>query len=277
MYVHINDAQISLKRLGKGQPMLLMHGGPGLDHTIFRPWLDKLGEQVELIYYDHRGNGHSTRPATMENITHETWAADADALRTYLGFEKIILFGHSYGGYLAQEYAVRFGQHLAGLILCNTGPAFDYMPIVQANAAARGTPESLAALDEVFAQNKNDDIYMRSLWMRILPLYFKHYNPQIGRAMDEATSYSAAAWNQAKANCLPKFNTLGRLNEITAPTLILGGADDWLTPIEQSRRMHAELPNSELVIFEDSGHFLYIEETDKFITTIGNWLARLEN
>ena len=276
MYAQINDSQIFFKRLGKGLPMLVMHGGPGLDHTIFRPWLDKLGEQVELIYYDHRGNGRSTRPTSMENITHETWAADADALRTYLGFEKIILFGHSYGGYLAQEYAVRFGQHLAGLILCNTGPAFDYMPIVQANAAARGTPEALAALDEVFAQNKNDDSYLRSLWMRILPLYFKHYDPQIGRAMDEATSYSAAAWNQAKANCLPKFNTLSRLKEIMAPTLILGGADDWLTPAEQSRRMHAELLNSELVIFEDSGHFPYIEETDKFIATVKNWLAKLD-
>jgi proline iminopeptidase len=277
MYAQINDSQIYIKRLGKGQPMLVMHGGPGLDHTIFRPWLDKLDEQVELIYYDHRGNGRSTRPASMESITHGTWAADADALRTYLGFKKVILFGHSYGGYLAQEYAVRFGQHLAGLILCNTGPAFDYMPIVQANAAARGTPDALAALNEVFAQNKNDDSYLRSLWMRILPLYFKHYDPQIGRAMDEATSYSAAAWNQAKANCLPKFNTLGRLKEIKAPTLILGGADDWLTPVEQSRRMHAKLPNSELVIFENSGHFLYIEETDKFITTIENWLARLNN
>ena len=94
--------------------------------------------------------------------------------------------------------------------------------------------------------------------------------------MDEAISYSAAAWNQAKANCLPKFNTLARLKEISAPTLVLGGADDWLTPAEQSRRIHAELPKSELVIFEDSGHFLYIEETDKFVATVRNWLAKLE-
>lgn len=276
MYAQLNDSQIFFKRLGKGQPMLVMHGGPGLDHTIFRPWLDNLGEQVELIYYDHRGNGRSTRPATMESITHETWAVDADALRSYLGFEKIILFGHSYGGFLAQEYALRFGQHLAGLILCNTAPAFDYMPIVQANAAARGTPDALAALGEVFGQAMNDDSYLRSLWMRLLPLYFKRYDPHIGRAMDETTSYSAAAWNQAKANCLPKFNTLARLKEITAPTLVLGGADDWLTPAEQSRRIHAELPKSELAIFEDSGHFLYIEETDKFVATVRNWLAKLE-
>src|SRR5512139_2027697 len=99
MYAQLNDLQIFFERLGRGQPMLMMHGGPGLDHTIFRPWLDPLGEQVKLIYYDHRGNGRSTRPATMEHVTHETWAVDADMLRSYLGFEKIILFGHSYGGF----------------------------------------------------------------------------------------------------------------------------------------------------------------------------------
>jgi proline iminopeptidase len=276
MYAQLNDLQIFFERLGKGQPMLMMHGGPGLDHTIFRPWLDPLGEQAELIYYDHRGNGRSTRPATMERVTHETWAVDADMLRSYLGFEKIILFGHSYGGFLAQEYALRFGHHLAGLILCNTAPIFDYMPIIQANAAARGTPDALVALSEVFGRAMNDDRDLRTIWMRLLPLYFKRYDSNIGKAMDAATSYSAAAWNQASANCLPRFNTLARLKEITAPTLVLGGSDDWLTPAEQSRRIYDELPNAELTLFENSGHFPYIEETDKFVETVRSWLSTLE-
>jgi proline iminopeptidase len=277
MYAHLNDLQIFFERLGQGQPLLMMHGGPGLDHTIFRPWLDQLAEQVDLIYYDHRGNGRSTRPASMERVTHETWAVDADMLRSYLGFEKIILFDHSYGGFLAQEYALRFGHRLVGLILCSTAPVFDYMPIVQANAAARGTPDALVALSEVFGRAMNDDSDLRSIWMRLLPLYFVRYDPVIGSAMDEKTWYSAAAWNQASANGLPKFNTLPRLKEIKAPTLILGGSDDWLTPAEQSRRLYDELPNAELVLFENSGHFPYIEETDKFVATVRRWLARLEN
>ncbi len=84
MRAQVNDTQLFFERVGKGQPMLVMHGGLGLDHTCFRPWLDKLGEQVELIYYDHRGNGRSSRPDSLEGVTHETWAADADALRAQL-------------------------------------------------------------------------------------------------------------------------------------------------------------------------------------------------
>ena len=275
MYASLGDTQLFFERFGKGQPMIMMHGGLGLDHTYFRPWLDKLGEQAELIYYDHRANGRSTRPATLEGITHETWAADADALRAQLGFDKIILFGHSYGSFLAQEYALRFGSHLKGLILCNTAPVFDYMPTIQANAAARGTPDALAALGEVFGRAMSDDGDWRSLWMRILPLYFKRYEPQIGKAIDETTSYSAAAWNHVNANCLPKFNTLARLKEITVPTLVLGGGDDWITPAEQTRRIHAELPNAEFAIFEESGHFPFIEEAEKLATTVRDWILRL--
>jgi proline iminopeptidase len=275
MQAQLKDAQLYFERLGKGQPMLLMHGGLGLDHTYFRPWLDKLGDRVELIYYDHRGNGRSSRPANMESVTHDTWAADADALRGQLGFDKFILFGHSYGSFLAQEYALRFGSHLKGLILSDTAPVLDYMPVIQANAAARGTPDALAALGEVFGRAMKDDNDWRSLWKRILPLYFKRYDPAIGKLMDEATSYSAAAWNQVNANCLPKFNTVGKLAAITVPTLVLGGADDWITPADQIRRIRAELPNAEFVIFQESGHFPFIEETDKFVMAIRNWIIKL--
>jgi len=275
MYAQLNDTQLFFERVGKGQPLLVMHGGLGLDRTYFRPWLDRLGQQVELVYYDHRGNGRSTRPATMEGITHETWAADADALRARLGFDKIILFGHSYGSFLAQEYALRFRNHLKGLILSNTAPVFDYVPVIQANAAARGTPDALVALGEVFGRAMSDDDDWRSHWTRILPLYFRRFDPRIGKTMDEATSYSAAAWNHVNANCLPKFNTLARLKEIAVPALVLAGGDDWITPAEQNRRVHAELPNAEFAIFEASGHFPFIEEADKFVTTVGNWIAEL--
>jgi len=276
MRTQLNHTELFFERLGQGRPILMMHGGLGLDHTYFRPWLDKLGELTELIYYDHRANGRSARPADMEGIDHETWAADADALRAHLGFDRIILLGHSYGSFLAQEYALRFAHHLAGLILCSTAPVLDYMPVIQANAAARGTPDSLAALGEAFGRPMVDDNDWRSIWMRLLPMYFKRYSPQIGQAIDQSTSYSAAAWNHVNANCLPKFNTFSRLKEITIPTLVLGGADDWITPAEQSKRIHAELPNAELTIFEESGHFPFIEETDKFVTTVRNWIVKLD-
>lgn len=271
----LSNTDLYYDRVGQGRAMLIMHGGLGLDHKYFRPWLDKLGDSTALIYYDHRANGRSARPMSMDGISHQTWIDDAEELRVKLGLGKIILFGHSYGGFLAQEYALKFGENLAGLILCSTSPAIDYMPDIQANAKARGAKDSLEALEEAFSRPMNEDKDLRSIWIRLLPLYFKNYDPAIGQEMDKETSYSARAWNHANANCLPLFNTLPRLKEIGVATLILGGADDWFAPQEQARRLLSGLPNAKISIFKESGHFPFIEENNEFVKTIGKWMDKL--
>ena len=94
--------------------------------------------------------------------------------------------------------------------------------------------------------------------------------------MDEATEYSAGAFNQGMGVCLPTFNVLSRLGEITVPTLVMAGRHDWIAPPTQgAERLHAGLPNSKLVIFENSGHFPFTEEHDKFVTTVRDWLNSL--
>ena len=276
MQAQINDTQLYVHTYGQGRPLLMMHGGLGLDHTCFPPWFDSLGDQAELIYYDHRGNGRSQRPASFDGITHETWAADADALRQHLGHERIILFGHSYGGFLAQEYALRYGDQLDGLILCCTAPAFDYPDVATANAMARGSADSLAALNDAFGRPMNDDADFQNIWNALLPMYFKKYDPQVGATMDETTKYSGGAWNHVNANCLPTFNTLPHLGEISVPTLVLSGIDDWITPPAQGgQRLHQAIPNSQMVVFENSGHYPFIEETDSFMQTVRDWLSGL--
>ena len=94
--------------------------------------------------------------------------------------------------------------------------------------------------------------------------------------MDDATQYSAQGFNQGMGVCLPTFNVLSRLGEIKVPTLVMAGRHDWITPPPQAaERLHAGLPNSKLVIFEESGHFPFIEEHDKFVTTVKDWVSRL--
>ena len=256
--------------------MLLMHGGSGLDHTYFRPWLDTLSDQVQLIYYDQFGQGRSTRPQNFDDISMETWVDEADALRAALGHEKMILFGHSYGGFIAQEYALRYGDHLDGLILCDTDPVVDYFDVIMANANARGTSEQVAALVAGLSAPVADDASFRQTWVTILPLYFNTLDPKVAAALDEATVYSAGAFNQGMGKLLPTFNVLDRLSEITVPTLVLVGKDDWITPPAQAaERLHAGLPNSQLVRFEESGHFPFIEENEKFVATVRDWISRL--
>jgi proline iminopeptidase len=278
MKAKINGSELFYTIHGQGQPMLLMHGGMGFDHTLFRPWLDELSDTTQLIYYDHRGNGRSTRPETFDGISHDIWIDDADALRAYLGHERIILFGHSYGGFLAQEYALRHASHLDGLILCCTAPAMDYTDVIAANAEACGTPQQFQTAMNAFSAPIADDDSFREMWMEILPMYFNNYDPKVSALMDENVRYSAKAFNHSFFRCLPAFNTLNRLSEISTPTLIIAGGHDWITPLAQgAARIVAALPNSKLTLFENSGHFPFIEEHSEFVTTVSEWIAGLVN
>jgi len=277
MFAQIHGHEVFYTIHGQGRPMLLMHGGSGLDHTQFRPWLDTLGDRLQLIYYDQLGQGRTSRPESYENVGIDTWADEADALRDFLGHDKIILFGFSYGGFVAQEYALRHSTHLAGLILCDTAPVLDYTDIIMANAQARSTPEQMQFVIKALSEPAVDDADFQKSWMTILPLYFKQYDPQVGAAMDTTTHYSAGAFNHGMGTLLPAFNTLERLGEITVPTLIMAGQHDWITPpLQGAERLHAGIPNSQLVLFEDSGHFPYVEEHDTFVQVVSDWVSHLK-
>jgi proline iminopeptidase len=276
MQAQVNGTELFYTTHGSGRPMLVMHGGLGLDHAYFRPWLDELGDVAELIYYDHRGNGKSARPANWEGITHATWADDADALRAQLGHERIILYGHSYGGFLALEYALRHGEHLAGLILSCTAPALDYPEVILANAERRGSPEIMQTVMTGLADPTDSDEGYRALMGAIMPLYFKRYDPEVARQIDAVSTYSGGAFRHSFTACIPSYNVLDRLGEICTPTLILSGREDWITPPAQGgERLHAGLPNSELVIFEESGHFPFIEEAQRFNAGVKDWVRGL--
>lgn len=277
MLIKLEDTRLWVDRSGTGPPMLCLHGGLGLDHTYFRPWLDPLGEHVELVYYDHRGNGRSDRPADWSGIDHEVWVDDIERLRRHFGFDEILLFGHSYGGYFAQEYALEYPQHLGGLILCDTSPAADYGEAVLANAETRGTAEQIellaTALSRPFTGTPDD---FGSTYAAVLPLYFHDPDPAGLAAVSAEMRFSPGAFNRGFIECRPHFNTLERLGEIEAPTLILSGADDFIVPPEHgAERLHAGIEHSELVLFEHSGHFPFVEEQDRFLQVVREWLERV--
>src|SRR5512138_3133721 len=115
----IRDVSLFVKVIGQGDPLLFMHGGPGLDHTDLLP-LQPLADQFTLIFYDHRCNGRS-EGAAVESMTWENLTADAEALRQTLGFDKWTVLGHSFGGNVALEYALRYPSRLSHLILMDTG------------------------------------------------------------------------------------------------------------------------------------------------------------
>jgi len=257
--------------VGSRLPCLVMHGGLGLDHTSMHPSLDPLGDRLRLIYYDHRGNGRSGRPP-IETLTFVQFAADADALRAALGHERVAVLGHSYGNFIALEYALAYPQRVSHLLLTGTAPAFDYGPEIERNARERGaTPEMLAAL----GMQPRDDAELARLWATILPLYFYRYDRRAEDLFRE-TRFSAAAMVRG-AELLPHFKFLLRLSELRAPTLLLSGRHDFITPRHQAERLQASVPHARLVTFEKSGHYPWVEEPEAFFGAVREWLDRVMN
>tara|TARA_Y100000817_G_C16841228_1_gene538096 strand:- start:309 stop:1139 length:831 start_codon:yes stop_codon:yes gene_type:complete len=275
MKADVNGTSLYYEVVGSGNPLLIMHGGLGFDHTYFRPWIDSLSEDSKLIFYDHRGNGRSDRSKPLDDVHHSTWADDANALREHLGIEKIVLMGHSYGGVLALHYALRYPDTLSGLILATTYPAWNYKDVVLEKARERGTPEQVSAIENRFFERVKDDDDLEELAGTIGNMYFHDPNNPIAEEFGSEVHFSADGYNRGFVDIHAEHNVTDKLSNITTPTLILCGADDFITPYEQgSAILHAEIPNSKLIMFEKSGHCIFAEEQEKFLNDVKGFVSK---
>ena len=268
--VTLNETEIFYVRHGQGIPCLVMHGGLGCDHSYMHPWMDALGDTFELVYFDHRGNGRSGRP-DLETLNFEQFAADVDALREHLGFEKVAVLGSSYGGFIAQEYAIRYPNRVSHAFFMDTAAVFDYADEVKMHATRKGaTPEMLEVLDSLSPESDEEFASMMDL---IGPLYYFNFDPDLAaRAMGE-TIYCASAAKRG-FEILKGWDTRPRLAQVTAPTLVLVGRDDYITPPNKSQDIQGHIPGAELKIFERSGHMPHLEEPEAFFATIRDFVSR---
>ncbi|MEM7113779.1 MAG: alpha/beta hydrolase [Chloroflexota bacterium] len=266
----INGTNLYYETHGTGTPIILLHGGLGLDHTYLPPYLNSLGDTHELNYMDHVGNGRSAPPADWNTYNFDTLVDAVNGLRQHLGHDKVILYGHSYGGFIAQSYAAKYGDTLNGLILCGTAAKVgDYPPAIPEWATA----EMINGFQALFAGPQADDAAWRANWTAAFPMYLNESNPTIEQAIDATTVYQAAAWNHA-SGLLATYDTKAQLPSVTVPTLILSGKQDFLVRPDYAQDMHNLLPNSELVYFENSGHYPFISEGDAYMQTVRAWLAQ---
>jgi proline iminopeptidase len=269
----INATELFYISTGTGIPCLVMHGGLGVDHTYLHPWLDPLSDLFRLVCYDHRGNGRSGRPA-LSTLTLSQLAADADALRAYLGIEKVVVLGHSFGGIVALEYALAFPLRLSHLILVGTTAAFDYGDEIAANIQRkRPPPEVLAAWGQPPADDGDNREMLRQL-KATAPLYFVRHDPALVDRLFARTIFSLAA-SKRGSELVQSYNVVPRLGEIETPTLVLTGREDFIAPPSQAERLGRRMPNAQVVIFEHSGHYPHVEEHEVFFATIRSWLRQV--
>ncbi len=275
--IEASSSGLHLVSLGSGTPVLVVHGGPGLDHQYLRPWLDPLAQEARLTFVDLRGHGQSERYADPSMYSHATWVADIEQARISLGVDHFVLMAHSWGSFIALEYALKHQEHLLGLALCSTAAALNYTEQALEIARARATEEEFRGLVAALSAPATDDESFRSSWLAALPVYFAGDGAEAIRQMDRGTIYAFEAFNRGMFECMPHYDVTAGLDTIACPTLVLGGRHDWITPPDLGPGVVSRgIAGSELHIFEQSGHFPFIEEQDAFLAVVTRWLARLE-
>ncbi|MEA9985497.1 alpha/beta hydrolase [Subtercola sp. RTI3] len=274
--VLINGNELAVEVLGpEGAPVIITHhGAPGLGSRAEpRASFGRLADEYRVVVFDARGSGESEGSG---EFSHEQWAADIDALRQWVGAEKIVMAGGSYGGFMSMEYAVRYPEHVTAVVLRDTSPDNGNAHLARENALASDRVsvdmEKFDRIDEGRVRD-NDDLY--DCWLEILPLYDFAYDPAAAARKAAATPYRYRAHNYAFSQNLPNYDLKPQLAELDVPLLITVGRHDWITPVSCSETIAGLVAGSELVVFEKSGHSPQIEEVDEWTQTVRAFLHRV--
>jgi proline iminopeptidase len=250
----------------------VIHGGPGGDHSYYKPWLSPLADKMQLVYIDHRGQGRSAR-GPRETYTLENNVEDLEALRDYLGLDKIVLLGASYGGMVALSYAVRYPQYVSHLLAIVTTPHSGFLDRAKEILTERGTDEQRAVAEKLWAGNFSDDEDLRHYFDVMQLMYSLKHDPAAGQDAQARSIYSADAINEGFGGFLRTYDVTNQLHKITAPTLVIGAAHDWICAPEFSAEIASKIPNADLRLFEHSGHSVITDEHQAFLDVIRGFIT----
>ncbi len=257
--------------------LILLHGGPGFDHSIYKPAFSALSDTAQVVFLDHRGNGRSD-PGPQESWTLSQWADDVHAFCVALGIVRPIVYGASFGGTVALAYATRHPTHPAKLILVSTEAAGDTHLARRVELFERfGGPEvgALARRRFVEGQGHTDSASVEA-WLRLaFPLYPRTpRNPDVARRV--VRHPEVTHWFMRPGGEGHMFNLVPGLSGVQCPTLVLGGEDDPMTPIECQADIAAALP-AHLVRFErfpGCGHAVIPDAPERAMAVIRDFIAR---
>jgi proline iminopeptidase len=272
----INGTELFVKRMGAGEPIIVVHGGPVLEHGYLLPHLAPLAESYELIFYDQRLSGRSARSVDSSSVRLATFVDDIEALRRALGLDRFHLMAHSWGGLLAMHYAVRYGDNLQSLVLLNSMSASSALwreeeaamaqrmteednaeraAIRETEAFANQDPEAIAQLLQISFKPQFHDRALASELVLYVPDDYPNRSRQFGHMMVDLLS----------------FDIHDGLAGVTVPTLILYGSDEVGAKLGGTA-LHRELQRSTFVVIGDAGHFPFIEQPGEFVREVTSFL-----
>ncbi|MEO8400524.1 MAG: alpha/beta fold hydrolase [Gammaproteobacteria bacterium] len=276
--LYFDIAGMQLEPKGKEfieRPVIFMlHGGPGGDHLRFKQHSLELQDVAQLVFIDHRGCGRSKK-TKQSDYTLENNIEDIEELRKHLGLEKICILGTSYGGMVAQGYAIRYPKHVAKLILVATSPSHRFSTDAKRILHERGTTKQIEMCEYLWAGNFKNSKHVNDFFKHLESLYST--TAKKNRKMNFSKSntiWSFEALNEGFGGFLRKFDFIPTLKKISCPTLILAGQEDWICPPSQSKIIAQHIRHSELKIFKNCGHAISVDAHDKYIKATKNFLRK---
>ena len=258
-----------VKQVGTGSiPVLTLHGGPGFNHFYLECLEDFLPQaDIRFWYYDQLGCGFSDSPDDVSLWTIDRYRAEVEQVRAALGLERFILYGHSWGGMLGMEYAVRYPEHLAGLVVSNmTASVAEYVkyaavlvgelpPAAQA-VIARHRAKAVYEAPE-YQQVLMEEVYSRHVcrlnpWPEPLQRCFRMMNAKIYNTMQGPDEFNIIG-------SFKEWDIWARLHEIAVPTLLIAARYDEMSPA-QIQRMGTLIPHARVALCERGSHMAMYDD-----------------
>jgi pimeloyl-ACP methyl ester carboxylesterase len=256
-------------RLREKPTLIVLHGGPGYDHSSFKPLFSRLADAAQIVYVDHRGHGRSDR-RPPEEWTLDTWADDVVRLCDALGLERPIVLGQSFGGFVAQRYIARHPGHAGKVVLSSTAPALNLERKLVMFEKLGGTQARELA---------------RAFWTRPCAETWAPYNavckplyntrpaadPNAGERIiaNEAILFASASGEQQSMNLLPG------LSAALCPVLVMVGEEDPVTPVQDALDIAAALPpqHMQLARFAGCGHGAWRDDPDAALKVLRDFIT----
>ena len=273
--VELDDGgALSVVELGSGHPLMLLHGGPGLDHQEFRPWLDPLAEQgLRLILVDQRGQGASPRvdPSTL---TISSLAQDIDRLARALELEEYGVLGHSFGGIVALCHALERGT--ASQYVISSGAASSEALVADIERElGRFEPASMREqIRSSFAAEATLTTVeqARAVAEAQMPFHFWELGDAYSAFVQaDKTLYAPEVLANFAANGYGAFEWVDHLRWIRKPMLVIAGRYDRTCTLARSQEIHDEVEGSELVVIEKAAHMTFVEHPKAYLSAVRSW------
>ena len=277
-HVPVGDTRLFVEERGDGYPLLVLHGGPGLDHHMFADYLDPLTDDFRLILVDQRGHGLSEK-VPAETCTLENCAHDVVLLAEALELERYAVLGHSWGAFVALQNAVDFPRAASESIISGGLPSARYLERVFTNLEAFEPVGLRQQVTDSWAREKDLQTEeqaaasMHDQW----PFQFRDpFDPRIPefekkvagtRYSPDITRYFAADESYGG------IEVEDRLADVTHAVLVISGRHERTCVVEGAEAIAAGIPGAELVILENSAHMTFVEENDAYCRAVRDFLS----